>query len=157
MSAYQHFIIFALWLRSSNWTGLQWAIVQVDLHLVHIRSVFCSWSIYFWNLKWNRCTASNPNNFFKQNVFNEKLNITKNPFTWHLGDPCRAQLFDIFPISLNDGLYSRSEFLFARCNIALSMPTNAASLIVVLNNIILGCRDLFVTLSIMLHVIIQGI
>ena len=39
------------------------------------------------------------NNFFKQNVFNEKLNITKNPFTWHLGDPCRAQLFDISPIS----------------------------------------------------------
>jgi len=30
------------------------------------------------------------NNFFKQNVFNEKLNITKNPFTWHLGDPCKA-------------------------------------------------------------------
>jgi len=24
-------------------------------------------------------------NFIKQNVFNEKLNITKNPFTWHLG------------------------------------------------------------------------
>jgi len=53
------------------------------------------------------------NNFFKQNVFNEKLNITKNPFTWHLGDPSRAQLFDIFPISLNDGLYSQSE-AFAR-------------------------------------------
>jgi len=49
------------------------------------------------------------NNFFKQNIFNEKLNITKNLFTWHLGNPCRAQLFDISPISLNDGLYSRSE------------------------------------------------
>jgi len=43
------------------------------------------------------------NNFFKQNVFNEKLNITKNAFTWYLGDPCRAQLFDITFISLNDG------------------------------------------------------
>jgi len=32
------------------------------------------------------------NNFFKQNVFNEKLNITKNSFTWHLGNLCRAQL-----------------------------------------------------------------
>jgi len=49
------------------------------------------------------------NNFFKQNVFNEKLNNTKNSFTWHLGDPCRVQLFDIFPISLNNDLYSRSE------------------------------------------------
>ena len=46
------------------------------------------------------------NNFFKQNVFNEKLNITKNPFTWHLRDPCKAQLFDVFPINLNDSLYS---------------------------------------------------
>jgi len=42
------------------------------------------------------------NNFFKQNVFNEKLNITKNLFIWHLGDPCRAQLFDISLISLNN-------------------------------------------------------
>jgi len=49
------------------------------------------------------------NNFFKQNIFNEKLNIRKNPFTWFLGDPCKIQLFDISPISLNDGLYSRSE------------------------------------------------
>ena len=39
------------------------------------------------------------NNVFKQNVFNEKLNITKNPFTWHLGNPYRAQ-FDI--LHLND-------------------------------------------------------
>jgi len=54
-----------------------------------------------------------PNNFFKQNVFNKKLNITKNPFTWHLGDYCRAQLFDVSPISLNDGFYSQSE-AFAR-------------------------------------------
>jgi len=23
------------------------------------------------------------NNFSKENIFNEKLNITKNPFTWH--------------------------------------------------------------------------
>ena len=38
--------------------------------------------------------------------FNEKLNIIKNPFTWNLEDPCRAQLFDISSISLNDGLYS---------------------------------------------------
>ena len=44
------------------------------------------------------------NNFFKQNIFNEKLNIIENSFTWHLGDLCRIQLFDIFPISLNDGL-----------------------------------------------------
>jgi len=39
------------------------------------------------------CVTKNPdksNNFFKQNVFNEKLNIT-----WHLEDLCRAQLFDI--------------------------------------------------------------
>ena len=79
--------------------------------------------------------------FFKQNVFNEKLNITKSLFTYHLGDPSRAQLFDIFPINLNDGLYSRSE-AFARCNVALSMPTNAAS-ITVLNDVTLGCRDLF--------------
>ena len=27
---------------------------------------------------------------FKQNDFNEKLNIIKNPFTWHWGDPCRT-------------------------------------------------------------------
>ena len=53
------------------------------------------------------------NNFFKQNVFNEKLNITKNSFTWYLEDPCRAQLFDISPISLNDGLYAWSE-MFTR-------------------------------------------
>ena len=53
------------------------------------------------------------NNFFKQNIFNEKLNITKNPFTWHLEDSYRAQLFDISPISLNDSLYSRFE-AFAR-------------------------------------------
>ena len=64
------------------------------------------------------------NNFFKQNVFNEKLNITKNPFTWHLEDPYRAQLFNISPINLNDGLYSRSEE-FAR-TLQCSMPTNAA-------------------------------
>ena len=40
-----------------------------------------------------RMRHQNPNksnNFFKQNVFNEKLNITKSPFTWHLEDPCRA-------------------------------------------------------------------
>ena len=59
------------------------------------------------------CTRSqNPdklNNFFKQNIFNEKLNITKNLFTWHLEDTYRAQLFNISPINLNDGLYSRSE------------------------------------------------
>ena len=59
------------------------------------------------------------NNFFKQNVFNEKLNIIniqkikcykyiKYPFIWHLGDPCRAHLFDI-PIILNDDLFSESE------------------------------------------------
>ena len=89
------------------------------------------------------------NNFCKQNIFNEKLNITKNPFTWHLGDPCRAQLFDVSPISLNDNLYSRSE-AFTRCNVTLSMPTNA-TLITVLNNVTLGCRDLFVTLSTTLH------
>ena len=53
------------------------------------------------------------NNFFKQNVFNEKLNITKNPFTLDLGDLCKAQLFDISPINLNDDLYSQSE-AFAR-------------------------------------------
>jgi len=49
------------------------------------------------------------NNFFKQNVIYEKLNIisiqkikyykyTKYPFIWHLGDPCRAHLFDISPL-----------------------------------------------------------
>jgi len=61
-----------------------------------------------------RVRYQNPNksnNFFKQNVFNEKLNIIKNPFTWHLEDPYRAQLFDISYISLNDGLYSEA---FAR-------------------------------------------
>jgi len=47
--------------------------------------------------------------FFKQNVFNEKLNITKNSFTCHLGDLCRTQLLYISPINLSDGLYSRSE------------------------------------------------
>jgi len=30
------------------------------------------------------------NNFFEQNFMNEKLNIRKNPFTWHLGDPYRT-------------------------------------------------------------------
>jgi len=81
------------------------------------------------------------NNFFKQNVFNEKLDITKNPFIWNLGDHnYRVQLFDISPISLNDGLYSRSE-AFARCNVALSMPTNTAS-IAVLNDIIIGMPKL---------------
>jgi len=28
--------------------------------------------------------------FKQKNVFNEKLNIIKNPFIWHLGDPCTA-------------------------------------------------------------------
>ena len=43
-----------------------------------------------------------------------------------MGDPYRTPLFDIFPISLNDGLLDvkRSH---ARCNVALSMPTNAIS------------------------------
>jgi len=53
-------------------------------------------------IKKYRVRHQNPdksNNFFKQNVFNEKSNITKNPFTWQLGDPYRAQLFDISPIS----------------------------------------------------------
>jgi len=30
-------------------------------------------------------TKIRTNNFFKQNIFNEKLNITKNPFTWTWG------------------------------------------------------------------------
>jgi len=68
------------------------------------------------------------NNFFKQNVFNEKLNITKNPFTWHLGDPCKAIIRYIphyawMMASILD--LKRSQ---ARCNVALSMPTNAASI-----------------------------
>jgi len=79
------------------------------------------------------------NNFFKQN---EKLNITKNLFRWHLGDSSRAQ-FNISPIS-----YSWSEVLHA--NIALSILTNAAS-IAVLNDVTLGCRDLLVTFSTTLH------
>jgi len=77
--------------------------------------------------------------FFKQNVFNEKLNITKNPFTRYLGDSGRAQLFDVSPINLNDDLYSLKR-LHARYNIALCMLTNAAS-IAVLNDVTLGCRD----------------
>ena len=59
------------------------------------------------------------NIFFKQNIFNEKLNIisiqkikyyryTKNPFM-ALEDPCRTHLFGISPIRLNDDLFSRSE------------------------------------------------
>ena len=55
-------------------------------------------------------------------MFNEKLNITKKFFTWHLRDPCRAQLFDISPINLNDGLYSRSH---AHCNVALCRMLNS--------------------------------
>ena len=39
----------------------------------------------------------------------------------------------------------------ARCNVALSMLTNAAS-IAVLNDVTLGCRNLFVSLSIMLSI-----
>ena len=53
-----------------------------------------------------------PNNFFKEIVFNEKLNITKKSFYMVLGG-FLVQLFDLFPIILNDGLYSRSE-AFAR-------------------------------------------
>jgi len=60
-----------------------------------------------------------------------------------------AQLFDISPISLNDGFYSRSE-AFARYNVTLSMSMNAAS-IAVLNDVIGGHRDLFVTLSTTFH------
>jgi len=40
------------------------------------------------------------NNFFKQNVFNEKLNIIKNPFTWHLRDNCALSVehnYSIYP------------------------------------------------------------
>ena len=69
--------------------------------------------------------------FFKQNVFNEKLNITKNPFTWHLREPCRVQLFDISS-NLNDGFYSCQAF--ARCNAVLSMPTNVASIVVFMSH-----------------------
>jgi len=64
------------------------------------------------------------NNFFKQNVFNENLNIRKNSLqkilykkfsTWNLGDPPIKHNYSIYssPISLNDGLYSLSE-VFAR-------------------------------------------
>jgi len=93
--------------------------------------------------------------FFKQNVFNEKLNITKSLFTYHLGDPSRAQLYDIFPINLNDGLYSRSE-AFARCNVALSMSTNAAS-IAVLNDVIGMPKLVCDPFNYAPYVIIQGI
>jgi len=72
------------------------------------------------------------NNFFKQ-IFNEELNITKNPFTWYLGIP-GAQLFDKSP---NDDLSLKCSH--ARCNVALSMLTNTAS-IMVLNDITLKCR-----------------
>jgi len=80
------------------------------------------------------------NNFFKQNIFNKKLNITKNPFTWHLRDPCIAQLFDISPISLNDDISSILDLKrsYARYNVALSMQTNTAS-IAVLNDVTLEC------------------
>jgi len=72
------------------------------------------------------------NNFLKQNIFNEKLNITKNLFLW--GDLCRVQLFDTSPINLNDGLYCRLKRskAFARM---LPMPTNATSK-AVLNDVI---------------------
>jgi len=69
----------------------------------------------FWNTLYIYVGYQNPdksNNFFNK-IFNEKLNIKKNPFIWHLGDSCKAQLFDISPINLNDGFYSRSE-AFAR-------------------------------------------
>ena len=91
--------------------------------------------------------------FFKQNVFNEKLNITKSLFTYHLGDPSRAQLFDIFPINLNDGLYSRSE-AFARCSAVMS--TNAAS-ITVLNDVIGMPKLVCDPFNYAPYVIIQGI
>jgi len=50
-----------------------------------------------------------------------------------------AQLFDISPISLNDGFYSRSE-AFARYNVTLSMSMNVAS-IAVLNDVTLGVTE----------------
>jgi len=72
-------------------------IMEYILTVIHINGMY----------KLRNQNPDKSNNFFTQNVFNEKLNITKNPFTWHLGDLCRAHLFDIFSISLNDDLYSR--------------------------------------------------
>jgi len=70
--------------------------------------------------------------------------------TW--GYPCIAQLFDISPINLNDDISSILDLKrsYARCNVALSMQTNTAS-IAVLNDVTLECWDLFVTLSTTLY------
>jgi len=109
------------------------------------------------------------NNFFKQNVFNEKYykytNIisiqkikyykyTKYSFIWHLGDPYKAHLFGI-RISLKDDLFSESE-VFAPCNVALSMPTNASSL-AVLNYVTLGCRNFCDSFNYTAYIVVQGI
>ena len=80
------------------------------------------------------------NNFFKQNIFNEKLNITKNLLydTWGI------------PVKHNYSIYPPLAWMMASIlslmrshacyNVVLSMPTNTVS-IAVLNDVTLGCRD----------------
>jgi len=82
----------------------------------------------------------------------KKLNILQKTF---YEDSCRAQLFELYPISLNDASILSLKRSYARCNVALFMPTNAAS-IAILNDVTLRYQDLFVTLSITL-VIVQEI
>jgi len=67
------------------------------------------------------------NNFFKQNVFNEKLNITKIFFTWHLGK--HNSHYSIYPLLV----WMTASILGLKCshtccNVTLPMSMNAASI-----------------------------
>jgi len=81
-----------------------------------LRLIFCSHQVSFYTVLHTGCVTKIRTNWtisLNKIFLMKKLIITKNPFTWHLGDSCRAQLFDIFSISLNDDLYSQSK-AFAR-------------------------------------------
>jgi len=72
---------------------------------------------------------------------------------WGLGNLYRAQLFDISPLPL--GL-KRSH---ARCNVALSMPTNAVS-IAILHDIGISrfvCDPSTLSTTLPTYVVVQGI
>jgi len=96
-----------------------------------LRLIFCSHQVSFYTVLHTGCVTKIRTNWtisLNKIFLMKKLIITKNPFTWHLGDSCRAQLFSIYSLSawMTTSILSLKRS-HARCNEAL--PQSKRSLI----------------------------